>query len=239
MTKQPHASWANIYDKAYELSFGSLYHGLTEHTLAAIERVLGPNGSIVDFGAGTGRLTLPLLNRGYQVTAVEPCQEMADVLRKKGHGRSLDLCIAKMADFQPAATYDMALCVFTVIAYVVDRDELIKSLNVAYDSLKSTGLLLLEIPSIEMFRDHSSKSKDMARVVNVIKLSANEFQYVENIERLSDSGETETISDTFTIRFWPSEDVGEILTEIGFNVADEHEDSLARLGSDYFLLRKA
>lgn len=104
MPLQPHASWAHIYDRAYELSFGSHYDNLTENTIAAIEQVLGPSGSIVDLGAGTGRLSLPLLDRGYSVTSVEPCQALADELQKKRVGTQLDIRVAKMVDFQSPVT---------------------------------------------------------------------------------------------------------------------------------------
>ena len=239
MTKQPHASWANIYDKAYELSFGSLYDELTEHTIAAIERVLGPTGSIVDFGAGTGRLTLPLLDRGYQVTAVEPCQEMADVLRQKGHGRSLDLFIAKMADFQPATTYDMALCVFTVIAYILNPDELKQSLMSTYKSLRPGGVLILEVPSRYKFVSQSTKTPEMSRDVIVRPTIDDHFEYIENIRYVNHSGETETASDRFTIRCWELPYVKIILNDVGFVDAGLDVKFYAPLDSDYILVKRA
>jgi len=79
----PHASWAVAYDRLYENSFGSFYERLTELTLAHIQEVIQSNSKIIDFGAGTGRLAIPLAKMGHSVTAVEPCTEMLDVLRTK------------------------------------------------------------------------------------------------------------------------------------------------------------
>lgn len=238
MNQQPHASWAHIYDRAYELSFGSLYDNLTEHTIAVVQQVLGPDGNIVDLGAGTGRLTLPLLDRGYSVTSVEPCQAMADELQKKRVGTPLDIRVAKMVDFHSPVSYDMALCVFTVIAYMLNPDELAQSLTNVYESLRPGGLLLLEVPSRILFQGHSAKSPQMSRTVQVSQKSDVEFEYNENIRQTSDSGYTETSVDIFTIRYWPMEEVKKILTRIGFIIAVEHSVVIERLGSDYVLLRK-
>lgn len=76
----PHASWADVYDLAYEQSFGLFYSELTKATIELITETLHTGGSIVDFGAGTGRLSIPLAEKHYDVTAVDPCQEMLDQL---------------------------------------------------------------------------------------------------------------------------------------------------------------
>ena len=71
----PHASWAGIYDLVYEESFGQFYEALTDTTIDQIKKTVHPPASIVDFGAGTGRLSIPLATSGYMITAVEPCRE--------------------------------------------------------------------------------------------------------------------------------------------------------------------
>ena len=76
----PHASWASVYDFIYKESFGELYDLLTERTVKQIKRYISPPARIVDFGAGTGRLSIPLSESGFNVVAVEPCDKMVDQL---------------------------------------------------------------------------------------------------------------------------------------------------------------
>lgn len=57
--KQPHDNWGTYYDFVYEQTFGSFYNNLTTETLNVINQIL-PKGTILDFGAGTGRLSFPL-----------------------------------------------------------------------------------------------------------------------------------------------------------------------------------
>ena len=49
---------------------------------------LVPGSRVVEIGAGTGIATVPLLNRGYQVTAIEPSGGMAAVAESKMEGRA-------------------------------------------------------------------------------------------------------------------------------------------------------
>jgi SAM-dependent methyltransferase len=53
-------------------------------------RIADPPGPVLEFGSGTGRLTKPLLDRGYRVTAIEPdgrAQEALSTLVSSSPGR--------------------------------------------------------------------------------------------------------------------------------------------------------
>jgi 2-polyprenyl-3-methyl-5-hydroxy-6-metoxy-1,4-benzoquinol methylase len=76
MSAQPHSTWADVYDLAYERSFGDFYSQLTQATIQLVEEIVNPPAMVVDFGAGTGRLSIPLAELGFEITAVDPCLEM-------------------------------------------------------------------------------------------------------------------------------------------------------------------
>ena len=70
MSENPHASWAEVYDFVYEKFYGAYYNGLTKQTLNLIENRFSTDLNIVDFDAGTSRISLQLAKAGYSVTAV-------------------------------------------------------------------------------------------------------------------------------------------------------------------------
>ena len=57
----PHDSWAAHYEAVMELTFQELYARLTSSALDEVRARLRPPASIVDFGAGCGRLSIPLI----------------------------------------------------------------------------------------------------------------------------------------------------------------------------------
>jgi 2-polyprenyl-3-methyl-5-hydroxy-6-metoxy-1,4-benzoquinol methylase len=65
--KMPHDSWADYYD----LVFSDIDRDYTKLTLDTIKSILPDGGTIIDFGAGTGRISIPLAKNGYSVTAIE------------------------------------------------------------------------------------------------------------------------------------------------------------------------
>jgi SAM-dependent methyltransferase len=69
------------------------YRARPGYPAALVDRLValtGGDGTVVDLGAGTGLLALPLARRGLAVRAVEPASAMLDVLRESGPGLQVD-----------------------------------------------------------------------------------------------------------------------------------------------------
>jgi len=64
----------------------------------------------LDVGAGTGRATLPLAERGIRVSAVEPDAEMAAILTERVRGLPVDVTVAPFESFAPAQPYALLIC---------------------------------------------------------------------------------------------------------------------------------
>lgn len=233
----PHSVWAEVYDLAYEESFGSLYHQLTQTTVDVIAMRLPPPAAIVDFGAGTGRLSIPLAAKGYHVTAVDPCVEMLRQLEQKRQN-AISTFHSKMEEFSDAVSYDMALCVFTVVTYLLDEKSLIKSLKAAHSSLRADGLLLIDVPSKAVFRSYATSSEMLERQVSVTRQEGDVYFYRERLKvRDSDRSITE-YDEEFPIRYWQVEQVMNALRRVGFAVEKDLSDHFCGTGSKYYLLRK-
>lgn len=79
---------------------------------------------ILDIGAGTGRYSVALLEKGYDVTAVELVKKNLDILRKKGtmvktwQGNALDL------HFLPDKKYDITLMLGPLYHLISEEEKL-------------------------------------------------------------------------------------------------------------------
>jgi 2-polyprenyl-3-methyl-5-hydroxy-6-metoxy-1,4-benzoquinol methylase len=236
--KNPHGSWASVYDLAYEQSYGELYQALTLATIERIRSVIRPPARIVDFGAGTGRLSIPLSSDGYDVLAVEPCREMLDQLTNKPGGTSVSKFNGKMQDFHTDTPFDMAICVFTVILYLLDENSLRKSIWAAANAIKPGGLMLIDIPLRALFKSYQINTSVIQRSVTVSSSQEKDiYLYSEHIT-LKRNGHTTSFTDKFYIRYWDVKDVLLILSECGFSVKKDMSTELEGAGSQYFLLKK-
>ena len=125
---------------------------LTSVTMNEIIDIL-PEGTIIDFGAGTGRLAIPLREKGYQVLAVDPSSNMLQQLESKRiqhNTGDIPSYVSTIADYDgPPA--DMALAVFTVLNYITTNEEMNDSLQTMVNSLKQGGHLLFDLPSPTLF----------------------------------------------------------------------------------------
>ncbi len=166
---QPHDPWADNYDCVYKLTFGECYQQFTDRTLRVIQERAGPPPArIIEFGAGTGRLAIPLAQLGYQVTAVEASASMCRVLRAKAQagveGAVAKPCAACQSRSVPEAQQrrvkleilnqticerllvdglDFGTCVFTVLNYLVDEARLRQFAAVAVGAIRPGGRLLV------------------------------------------------------------------------------------------------
>lgn len=235
----PHESWAKVYDLAYERSFGPSYEHFNEQTLAVISRFLpSPKSTIVDFGAGTGRISIPLANMGHSVTAVDRSQAMLDQLILKNNGlQNIETACVSMADFNRTG-YDCGLCVFTVILYLLDEDSLYNSLNAAYTALKPDGVFIIDIPSRAVFKSYQHQDDGFKRHVTIESIKSNIFQYNETIELIDSQNNVLMFNDQFMIRYWSFENIKSILEKIGFIIETDLTSQFAGMGATYLQLRK-
>ena len=235
----PHASWAAYYDAAYELTFGEFYHELTQATIAKVRQTISTPAGIVDFGAGTGRLSIPLASEGYDILAVEPCREMVDQLEAKARRRGLKIrtVCQRMQDFRSDSQFDMALCVFTVLLYLLDNHALVKAIQAAGSALRTGGLLLIDVPDAQVFRSYEISNDQISRRVRVEKKDGDIYQYEETTEiRLG--GKHLRYDDRFLIRYWEPSQILGALTSSGFLCRQDLSQEFAGAGARYLLMEK-
>ena len=120
-------------------------HGQMEFrtTMRYIERYLEPGQRVLEIGAATGRYSLTIARKGYDVTAVELVQHNIDIFRKKlkpedtvdlQQGNALDL--SRFAD----DTFDVTL-LFGPMYHLYTKEDQLRALQEALRVTKPGGLL--------------------------------------------------------------------------------------------------
>ena len=125
---------ADLYDLEYDHDYDLPFW------LALAECEAGP---VVEWGAGTGRLAIPLAAASHDVTAVELSREMAE--RGKGKGKTVEWVVGDMRSAKLGSRYDLAVCAFNSFLCLTSVDDALTFLRNAHDHLSPAGLLGIEV----------------------------------------------------------------------------------------------
>lgn len=231
---RPHDALAPVYDLVYQEDFGEFYNWLTDTTVDVVRGLLPAKGRIIEFGAGTGRMALPLARAGYKVTAVEPSGPMLERLRAAGEG--VDCIQSTLQDYRGRKRHDLALCVFTVVIYLLDEAALQSALHSVRRSLKPGGRLLIDIPSLALFHNRRVRKRRLQRTVRLKPLGGALFDYNETVV-LGDELGGGRYADRFTIRCWTRTQVLRAAAQAGLQYERSCAKQLADSGSDYLVFR--
>ena len=107
--------------------------------LSLAEREAGP---VIEWGAGTGRLAIPLAAAGHDVTAVELSTEMVERGKKSG---AVEWVVGDMRSAKLERRYGLAVCAFNSFLCLLGVDDTLAFLRNAREHLAPGGLLGIEV----------------------------------------------------------------------------------------------
>jgi SAM-dependent methyltransferase len=122
----------------YDLEYAHDYDLPFWHSLA--EREAGP---VIEWGAGTGRIAVPLAVAGHEVTAVEISAGMVERGKEKSH--AVNWIVGDMRDVKLERRYGLAVCAFNSFLCLQSIDDELAFLCNAHEHLVPGGLLGIEI----------------------------------------------------------------------------------------------
>lgn len=118
------------YDHDYDLPFWA----------ALAERESGP---VVEWGAGTGRLAVPLTEAGHEVAAVEISEGMIETGQEKGS--DVQWVRGDVRHTALGRSYGLAVCAFNSFLCLLSVDDAVTFLRNAREHLVPGGLLGIEV----------------------------------------------------------------------------------------------
>ncbi len=103
----------------------------------------------LDLGCGTGRMTVELLRRGYDMTGVDFSPEMLDMARsaaeKEGLSDGLLLLCQDMCSFELYGTVDIAVSCLDCMNHLTQPKDLKKCFSLVHNYLSPGGLFIFDI----------------------------------------------------------------------------------------------
>ena len=234
----PHDSWANSYDQLFEASFGSHLANLTDSTMEIVLELSEPSESILDIGAGTGRMSLPLIESNFYVSSLDPSAGMLSQLAKKlPNHPNLELIHCPVAELEMNERHHGALCIFTVSSYWLDESTLANSLRSIYNALLPNGWLIIDRTLKTSFSDTVFQNEKIQRQAMIEDLGGDLYRFTEQ-STISSPNNIKQINDSFLIRYWEEDLFMDHVVATGFNLEQDLSQAFASSGANFYLLRK-
>lgn len=241
----PHNTSAAYYDFVFQKRFGSAYETLTVTNLTKITELL-ESGKILDFGAGTGRISIPLAKKGFEVTAVDISRSMLDQLQNKASQAGLEINCSESLTSCNGNSFDMVISIFTVFSYILKNEDMDYTIKQIYDCLQPGGLLMFDLVNKEGYQylcrtnncitnqKQLPDFKELVRVEMFQEEGAIYGNYQEHTKGLSNGNEFE-YEENFKIRFWELKDIQSLLEDTLKMQRIEHFNFS---NADYYVYKK-
>ncbi len=132
---------AERYD---ELLADMFDHAVVDPTVDFLAELAG-HGPALELGIGTGRIALPLAQRGIRVHGIELSSAMLARLRAKPGAEQIDVTIGDFATTRVDGTFSLVYLVFNTINNLTTQDEQVACFQNAAAHLEAGGIFLVEV----------------------------------------------------------------------------------------------
>jgi SAM-dependent methyltransferase len=127
----------------------------TDATMARLCELSG-GGPALELAIGTGRIALPLAERGIQVDGIDASEAMVAQLRAKPGGAALSVAIGDFADVDVPGEYRLVFVVFNTLFALLTQDDQVRCFENVARHLTPEGVFVIEVfvPDLTRFTRH-------------------------------------------------------------------------------------
>jgi len=145
---------ADIYDERYLRAFESD----TAAAATFLHQIAGA-GPALELGIGTGRVALPLRERGVEVQGIDASEAMVARLREKPGGSNIPVMIGSFATFSLPTRYPLIYVVFNTFFGLLTQDEQVSSFESVARHLTPDGVFVMQafVPDLTRFDAHNQR----------------------------------------------------------------------------------
>jgi SAM-dependent methyltransferase len=137
---------AAIYDELIEGKFD------TEGAVSFLAELAG-TGPVLELGIGTGRVALPLAERGLEVHGIDASEAMVERLRAKPGGDRIAITLKDFADIDAEGSFSLVFVVFNTIFALLTQDDQVRCFRNVAERLSPEGVFVVEafVPDLTRF----------------------------------------------------------------------------------------
>lgn len=148
--RRAYDAMAVVYDDFTDNHDFDLWLG---NLVPALERAGVPSLRLLDVACGTGKSFLPMLRRGWSVTACDISPRMIAIAEEKvAPNAPVRLEVADMRELPLFGQFGLAWCLTDAINYLLTQEELEETIKAVSRNLQPNGLLAFDVNTLRAYR---------------------------------------------------------------------------------------
>jgi SAM-dependent methyltransferase len=138
-------TWGEDAARTYDTTSAAMFAPAVLDPTVDLLFQLAAGGPALEFAVGTGRVALPLSERGIVVRGIELSPPMADQLRAKPGSDAVDVTVGDMTDTRVAGTFALVYLVWNAIMTVTTQEDQVAVFRNAAAHLEPGGYFVVEV----------------------------------------------------------------------------------------------
>ena len=189
---------------------------------------------VLELACGSGRLTIPLKEKGFNIRGLDISQEMLNLAKEKAKRRNIELDLVKgdMTDFDLNEKFKLIFVPAQSLSHLYSVSEIEKCFACVKKHLTDDGGFLIELfnPSLEILRQKPDKIYPQGNIGNIAVDSkssydsATQIKHIELIFREGNGKPDPTL--TFKMRQFFPQEIDALLKYNGFRIEQKFGDHL-------------
>jgi SAM-dependent methyltransferase len=218
-------AFADVYDEWYATVTD------VDATVAHMVETVGPSGSVLELGVGTGRLAIPMTESGLQVVGIDSSQAMLDRLADRAGSAEVEVILGDMVDDLPDGPFDGCLVAYNTLFNLLDAERQQRCFAAVAARLSPGGAFVVEAmvpdPDAPAGGDVSVRSMTADRVVlSVSDHQPDQHRTSGQFVELTESGGVRLRP--WAIRWATPSQLDEMAIAAGFSLASRVADMSGR-----------
>jgi SAM-dependent methyltransferase len=196
--------WAPHYD--------DIYNDVEDSVVDLLARHAGEPPRTLELAIGTGRIAIPLRDKGVEVTGIDSSEEMLAKLRAKPGGEGITTSVGDFADVDVEGAFPLIYLAFNTLFGLLTQERQVECFQNVADHLEPGGRFVIDcfVPDVKRFDQYNSRigvssidSLDEHTLEMTIYEPVTQRLSSHHVKRLANG---ETVVLPVEIRFaWPSE----------------------------------
>ena len=148
----PQNIFVGRYAEGYDLGSPEMYDPALLAVTVDFLADAAQGGRALEFGIGTGRVALPLSDRGVEVCGIDISADMIDVLHSKDGSERITTTVGDFAKTVVPGEFSLVYVVFNSIALLLEQSEQVEVFRNASRHLVPGGRFVIELHVMDLRR---------------------------------------------------------------------------------------